>query len=376
MPEQAGVSQSYVDNQVTRLESRLERHIDGQINQLQRYVDAEIAKLEKEMERVGEMIVHAIRQQTNEITDSIDQQKIAVVAGVAATTMMLERTKQTIEHEFETTIQRIERQTESTLQMELGKKIASANAVKGKLTTFIGDIRSRFDRALLNVNINRELYNLNFNKIVGDFDSKVKTIGSHILEIRDEDIAPAVQAASFPQEVTHSLPIEVDLKRLEARSRNLDETLEILKGSRLDEVTGSLERLDATLNEFSLDIDLAQTKKLSVEGIAVASESALSVVSGHTALLVSGDEPIRLQLPTAGLDVFSTESVVERVGDTLYGQLSRSATDSEVLELKRAAAALAERGLLSKEAVDLLDDFLGSGSLKIVEGRDGSSGRQ
>ena len=168
----------------------------------------------------------------------------------------------------------------------------------------------------------------------------------------------------------------MDLKRLEARSRNLDETLEILKGSRLDEVTGSLDRLDATLNEFSLDIELEQTRKLSVEGIAVASESALSVVSGHTALLVAGDEPIKLQLPTAGLDVFSTESVVERVGDTLYGQSSRSATDSEVLELKRAAAALAGRGLLSKEAVDLLDDFLGSGSLKIVEGRDGSSGRQ
>jgi 23S rRNA pseudoU1915 N3-methylase RlmH len=376
MSEQVGVSQGYVDGQISRLESRLERHIDGQISQLQRYVDAEIAKLEREMERVGEMIVHAIRQQTGEITESIDQQKVAVVAGVAATTLMLERTKQKIEEEFETTIQRIEQQTESALQMELGKKMASAGAIKGKLLAFIGDVRSRFDRALLNVNINRELYTLNFNKILDDFDCKVKTIGSHILQIRDEDIAPAVEAASFPQEVTHSLPIEVDLKRLEARSRNLDDTLLMLKNSRLDEVTSSLDRLDSTLNAFSLETNFDSTKNLVVEGIAVDSPGSASIISGHTALLVAGDEPINLQSPLEGLEVFSNDEITERVMSTLTYERSREASEGELVALEQAASRLAERGLLSQESVALLGDFLKSGSLKIVEGRNDSSGRQ
>ena len=212
MSQQMGVSRSELNSALSQLRYELEDQIREVSNELVR----EITRLENEMREVGDMVVRAIGQQTSELTGAIDEHKRVLVAGVAATTLMIERTKRQMEADFATTIARIEQQTESALQVEMGKKIADARAINGKLQAFIGDIRSRFDRALLGVNVNRELYSLNFRKIVDDFESKVRTIGNHILQIRDEDIAPAVKAAGFTQEVTHGLPMEVDLRRLEA----------------------------------------------------------------------------------------------------------------------------------------------------------------
>jgi len=82
------------------------------------------------------------------------------------------------------------------------------------------------------------------------------TIGEHIFQIKLEDIAPAEKAALVPYEQAHALPLEMDLQRLAVRSQNLDETLNLLKSSRLDDVVNSLDSLKKLLASHSIGEDV------------------------------------------------------------------------------------------------------------------------
>ena len=158
MSDGGSMDYGYVDREISSLRSELRgeiREVHNEVGELSAWVRQEIQRLENEMREIGEMIVHAI-----------DVQTAAVVGGVAATTVMIERTKRQIEEDFSQTRGKLDLQTESALQVEVGKKLAEANSAKGKLNAFINDIKLRFDRAIASVAINRELYNLNFRKIV------------------------------------------------------------------------------------------------------------------------------------------------------------------------------------------------------------------
>ena len=105
---------SYADLQSLRAELLGEiNEVRHDVNRLQIWVKSEIARLEDEMREVGAMIVNAI-----------DRQTVAVVGGVAATTLMIERTKMQIEDDFSKNRTQLQLQLESTLQIEIGKKVA------------------------------------------------------------------------------------------------------------------------------------------------------------------------------------------------------------------------------------------------------------
>ena len=362
---QAGISASELRSAINGLRSEmhgemnsLRREMEGEIRDLRRWTESEIRRLEDEMKEVGEMIVSAINKQT-----------IAVVGGVAATTVMLERTKKQLEDDFQLTRGRIEVQTESNLQIEVGKKVADATGLKGKLEAFFSDIRSRFDRSLMGVAINRELYNHNFQKITDDYDSKLRTIGEHIFRIKLEDIAPAVKAARVPYEDAHSLPIEMDLKRLSARSANLDETLQLLKTSRLDEVIHSLDSLDDTLKRYTAPASAKArpNRDLCVQGLAISSANTLTVLCGHAALRGSDQQAVSLQVSDDSLTPFHGEAAKRRIRSNLQNKRHRALSSDEVVRLSKAAAALLEKNLISKDAKALFEDFLGSNKLKTLE---------
>lgn len=358
--EQSGVSAAYVDRAVSSVRGELLGEINAlsrELDELKAWTRSELQRMEREMREVGEMIVGAI-----------DRQTTVLVGGVAATTAMIERTKQQIEVEFERTVGKLEIQTESTLQIEVGKKLADASALKSKLDSFVGDIKARFDRSIAAVAVNRELYNLNFRKITEEYQSKIATIGDHILKIRLEDIAPAVKAAEVSYETAHSLPIEMDLKRLEVRSENLDETLRMLKSSRLDEVVSSLETLDRTLGQFSADgVSLEAGSRLYVEAIATSSRMDTKVLAARTALGVADGAGANLASTEPSLSGYDSTAVRDKVAATMSGHRFRDLSADEVRAMARAVASLSARGLVSDEARALFEDFLGSGNLKIQE---------
>ncbi len=361
---QSGVSAGYVDSAINSLRSELRSEIrqvrselHGEINDLRRWTEREIQRLEEEMRQVGEMIVGAINRQT-----------AAVVTGVAATTAMIELTKRQIESDFNLTRDKIEIQTESTLQIEVGKKIGDASALKSKLDAFFNDVKARFDKSIAGVALNRELYNLNFQKITDEYQSKIGTIGKHIFQVKLEDIAPAVNAAHVPYEEAHSLPIEMDLKRLSARSANLDETLGLLKSSRLDEVVNSLSTLDETLSRFSVSGELPGDKVLlCVEGIVTSSAIASQALVGLLASQVSSDAGVTLSYADESLKLMSKARSQQFLQKALSARTFRDVTGEEIIALSKAASELQGKNLISANAMALFEDFLGSGNLKYLE---------
>lgn len=348
---------SYGD--LSSLRSELMREINdvrSDVRSLQSWAEREIDRLEREMREVGAMIVDAIERQT-----------VAVVGGVAATTVMLERTKRQIEDDFAETRNKLQMQLESTLQIEIGKKVADVSASRNKLLAFTADIKNRFDNSLQSVSLNRELYNLNFRKISEEYDNKIRTIGAHIFQVRSEDIAPAVKAAQVTYESAHSLPIEMDLKRLAVRSENLEETLNVLKSSRLDEVVASLDTLGESLGRVSITGALpAEGTPLCVEGIATSSRLSTRLVMGCVAEEVKG-QPVALSLADPEFSMFEASNVAESVSASMGARSFRNATGIEIVALVKAATELKGRNLISEDAHALLGDFLGSGNLQFLE---------
>ena len=356
-----GLSLSDVYNAIDSRLGPLRRDIqqlESGLHDLRNHVDREIRRLEEEMREVGEMIVHAIDRQTQ-----------AVIGGVAATTLMVERTKNQIETDFKETRGRIELQTESALQIEIGKKVAESSSLRSKLDAFGNDIKVRFEKSIEAAGINRELYNLNFAKIHEEYQNKIRTIGDHIFQIRMEDIAPAEKAARVPYEAAHALPIEMDLKRLELRSQNLDETLAMLKSSRLDEVVHSISALEGALSAFSLGVSSPDSapEPVMVEALVTRSSLHTSVLVGQQAQPVQGPEAVSLQLKDASLSHFDSPAMQTRVSQLLEGHRSRPASPAEREELAQAAQALLQQGLISNEALTLFKDFLSADKLALVE---------
>lgn len=249
----------------------------------------------------------------------------------------------------------------------MGKKVADASALKSKLDAFFGDIKARFDKAIAGVAINRELYNLNFKKITDEYENKIGKIGEHIFQVKLEDVAPAVRAAQVPYEDAHSLPIEMDLKRLSARAENLDETLGMLKASRLDEAVSWLGTLDSKLNQYSTGNHIpGEDVSLCVEGIAVMSPNSSKILMGLLASKVTSFAGVSLSAADESLQVFGGAKGRELLAAALVSQSFRDLEGPEIIALSKAAATLFDQEMISGDAKAMFEDFLGSGNLKVL----------
>jgi len=344
-------------NQLDRRVSRVEYAVDDLRNELRN----EIERLEREMREIGEMIVNAI-----------DRQTTAVVGGVALTTAMIERTKSQIESDFIETRNTLDLQTESNLQIEIGKKIAELQSTKAKLDVFGADIKARFDKSIEGVALNRELYNVHFRKIYEEYDNKVRTIGEHIFQIKEEDISPAVDSSRTVYEAAHHLPIEMDLQRLAARAENLDETLSVLRSSRLEEVLTSVEHIDSTLRSFNFsDIELGGGISIGLTGLATISPAGSRLCLGLRAEPPIGAMPLSFVISDSSIAAFGSDHAVELAKEALSsisGDGFRLARVDELVALGTAAGRLRERGLISSDLERLLEEFLESGNLEVIGG--------
>jgi hypothetical protein len=366
----AGEVHSIVNSAVSSLRSQLMGEINGvrnEINSVRNELYKEIQRLENEMREVGQMIASAIQNQTAQLSGQIENQTIAVVGGVAATTLMLEKTKSQIADDFDKTRIKLDLQTESTLQIEVAKKMADSSATHGKLMAFAKDIKNQFERSIEAFYLNRQLYNVNFKKIFDEYTNKLRTIGEHIFFIRDNDISPAIKAAEAPLQEIHGLPMEVDLFRLKVRAENLDEVLQILKDSRFDKVLNSLDSLEGVLDaRFGLGAGNTSTETLSTVVLATTSPIATDLLVGREAMPVSGGQSVNLNEANTELSVFESNKAQDYLFAAVANKEKRDPTPEEMGALLKAAASLARKKLISEEGVALFEDFIGSGNLKIV----------
>jgi hypothetical protein len=368
----SGVSASYVQSAINSLRNELQRDINAvrnDISAVRNELHIEIQRLEREMREVGEMIAAEIQKQTFQLSGQIENQTVAVVGGVAANTIMLERTKLQLEDDFIKTRTKLDLQTEASLQIEVGKKIADSVSTHGKLSAFAKDIKNRFEKSIEGFYLNRQLYNVNFKKLFDEYNFKLRTIGEHIFFVRDNDISPAIKAAESPLEEIHGLPMEVDLYRLKVRAENLDEVLHILKDSRFDKVLNSLDSLEGSLDEhFGIDSGglPGSNTTMSTVVLATISPIATDVLVGRNANYVSDGQSVNLDAANNELSVFESQKAQDYLFAAVSNKEKRDPTPEEMGALLKAAVNLAQQKLISEEGVALFEDFIGSGNLKIV----------
>jgi hypothetical protein len=159
----------------------------------------------------------------------------------------------------------------------------------------------------------------------------------------------------------------MDLTRLAARSRNLDQTVELLRKSRVDEALSSLDDVERDLAGFDAGCPVpAANIELCVEAVAIYSASGSTFYAGMDAQPIADGEAIKLG-HVADLGVYASREGHARVADMLAAAGRRTASAEEVKAIARAAADLAARKLISADAKEQITGFLNAGKLKMVE---------
>lgn len=354
------------DSEISSLRSQINR-LESEVNGL----NNNVRQLEQDMRDLAMSVVNAIDKQTSVISERLGDQTKAILGGVVANTAMLELTKRQLSTDFEQTRTKLDLQTEADLQIEVGKKIGESVAVLGKITAFKSEIESRFDKSIEGIFLNRQLYNEHFQKIYDEYDNKLRTIGSHIFRIWEEDIALAEEAGSAPPQQMYALPLEVDLYRVKVRQESLEDSLDLLRLSRLDEILQSTQVLEGALKQrFGIGLPSETSDgELEVLGYGCVSGAGASVfVDLEAQSIQSAEQPLKLLAPRAEFSAYSSPDAGKKVRTAFERANAVEAKPEEIVRLLAAADRLREKKLISDEGYQLIEDFLGQGQLQIAGG--------
>jgi len=325
----------------------------------------EAEKVEARLERKLNKLMNDIRDVGNQLKSAIETQTAAIIAGVGATTAAVVSTKSEISDTRTQLSEKLTLQLRSELQLELGRKLNVARSASAKFKQFFQDIRSRFEKSVEGVFINRMEYDERFNQIFDEYENKISTIGEHIFQIRDE-IRLVESSSSQSLETIYSLPMEVDLYRLEMRSEELDQTVSMLEASRLQEIKSSLNELKSAIAMLSYQKGIAADQRAGLEVLYVTSSA------GEQDLLVAAkasrspggsitvDNSI-LENPDSDISCEVAQSVIE----ALATRQQRPLQEEELEELREAIRTLSEDGIISPDDAALASAVVESRKVSI-----------
>ena len=337
-----GISQSTA-------ESIARRYADKALRDAQRYTD----------QKVNE-IMRDIDQMSRELQRSIETQTAAIIASVGTTTAAVMSTKD----EVEQAKGQITLQLRSELQLELGRKLNVARSASSKFKQFFEDIKSRFDKSLQGVFINRNEYDVRFIQIFEEYEKKIRTIGEHIFQIRDE-IKLVEEASSESLETIHSLPLEVDLYRLKLRSEELDQTIQLLEASRLQEIKSSLSKLQRTTDSLSFNNLNTSDDRIGIEALLVQSRNNKSDLLMGADAQRSPGASVELQSELlSNADNCLDENLQAILERGLEQRQTRDLNSQEYQELQEAINTLSEDGIISPDDAAFAEAVINSKNIK------------
>ncbi len=309
-------------------------------------------------------IMRDINQMSRELQSSIETQTAAIIAGVGATTTAIISTKSEISDTRNQISDKLTLQLKSELQLELGRKLNVARSASTKFQQFFQEIKSRFDKTVQGVFINRNEYDIRFNQIFEEYENKIRSIGDHIFQIRDE-IRLVETSNSESLETIHGLPMEVDLYRLTLRSEELDQTMQLLEASRLQEIKTSLSKLAETCEALSYPNLADEHQELGIEAQLVTSDS------GSADLLVGADvqrapgASMRLETSiTSNPANYITENLSELIQGKLAPKAKRDLNEMEYKELQEAIQTLSEDGIISPDDAAFAEAVINTNSIQ------------
>lgn len=327
MTQSGGVSPSDLNRAINDLRRELRDHVNTRIKELM----SEITSMARQLER------------------AIETQTATIVAGVGLTTAAVVSTKSEISDTRTQLSEKLTLQLRSELQLELGRKLNVARSASAKFKQFFQDIRSRFEKSVEGVFINRMEYDERFNQIFDEYENKIRTIGEHIFQIRDE-IRLVESSSSQSLETIYSLPMEVDLYRLEMRSEELDQTVNMLEASRLQEIKSSLDELKGAIANLSYQKGIAAEQCAGLEALYVTSSTGdqdlllAAKASRSPGGSISVDNSI-LESPDSDI----SDNVAQSVIEALSTRQQRPLQEEELEELREAIRTLSEDGIISPD---------------------------
>lgn len=335
---------------------------EGQVRSIAR---EEAAVVERRIQQKIDQIMDDIRRVGEQLKSAIEMQTAAIIAGVGATTAAVVSTKSEISDTRTQLSDKLTLQLRSELQLELGRKLNVARSASAKFKQFFQDIRSRFEKSVEGIFINRMEYDERFNQIFEEYENKIRTIGEHIFQIRDE-IRLVESSASESLEEIYSLPMEVDLFRLEMRSEELDQTVSMLEASRLQEIKSSLDELKGAVSTLSYQQDFPADERAGLEALYVMSST------GDQDLLLAA-KAFRSPGGSITVDNSILESsdseisgeIINSVFQSLSAQQPRPLQEEEYQELTEAIRTLSEDGIISPDDAALASAFVESRKISI-----------
>jgi hypothetical protein len=318
-------------------------------------INSEMGEIARAIDGMGRQLGQELRAVQEAVQTS--NKELALIAGTtAATVKSVQRTRESLELNFQ-------RQTSAIVQLDSVKNFAEALAMGKKVAAFASEVDERFGKAVEGVALNRMLYDQHFSAIRKDYESKLRTIGSHIYQAWEQDIQPVERAAQIPMTSQQELAREVDLHRLASRSALLDSDLDFIWRERLEPLVS----LDSVF-ERSLDKDYAIDGSPR-EGLQAAVPA--TVAFSDDGVLVFID----CEVGADGIVQRGTLPEHAAFCATAEGQRRikasakvRAMTDGEVAQLTAAIDRLAERGLVDPELVPGYQKYLEATRLGIVEG--------
>lgn len=318
--------------------AQLQQEIANAKSQLRGEFQSEIKRLMSEISAMARQVERAIETQT-----------AAIIAGVAATTAAVVSTKSEISDTRNQLSEKLTLQLRSELQLELGRKLNVARSASAKFKQFYQDIRSRFEKSVEGVFINRTEYDERFNQIFEEYENKVRTIGEHIFQIRDE-IRLVESSCSQSLETIYSLPMEVDLYRLDIRSQELDETVSLLEASRLLEIKSSLDNLKTAASQLSYPRALPKNERAGFEAIYIGSSTGDQDLMLAAKAVRNPGQSVSVDTGTIDSDdsILSPE-ILSTVIETLSKRQIQPLREEEYQELRDAVKTLIDDGIISPD---------------------------
>jgi hypothetical protein len=344
----------------------------GAVAQLQ----AQVSGLQSEINRIkSEMsqIANAIERMSARLSENISRvegavkvsntELVAIAGTTAATAASVLKFKSDVAEGMDEARRLQERQTSAMVQLDSVRTITEARALSSKTSAFAQEVDERFAKAVEGVFLNRILYDKHFGAIKDEYQSKIRTIGSHIYEIWEKDLRPTEQAAQVPADAYQGLAVEVDLERLAARSSLLESDLDMIRDRHLQPLVALDAQLEQTVErEFAIAGGPREGTEVFVPATVVfTDDSAAAIVDS----VIDGDGGLapRGRLPEHARYCESAEgrAAIRRACRV------RPMTREEVDKLLGAMDRLAERGVIDGALLPGYRRYLESVQLGIVD---------
>ena len=240
-----------------------------------------------------------------------------------------------------------------------------------QINMFSEEIEQRFEQAILNVHLNRELYNEHFTRIFEESSNKFMTIGEHIFRVYEEDFKPVAQQIQTQARDYTDEAIELDVTLIEERSRQLDTDLSSLYTESLGPILERHSRFEAELSsQFAVDGKAGSLGKVAVPAaVAFHAEKEAAVVVGGSVKKGDGSPELasRKRLRDVEDILRSNESILRDRAET------REMNAGELQQVKKKLQEMAASGVIAKDLLPGYLAYLDRFGLAVIDGGDGSA---